>query len=57
MTPNVYIQKLRLEKAKEYLIDTDLSILMISQLVGYEQQLSPRAYRKKYREMAKKTSI
>ena len=69
MTPNVYIQKLRLEKAKEYLIDTDLSILMISQLVGYEQQsslarlfikhqeLSPSAYRKKYREMAKKTSI
>lgn len=66
MTPNVYIQKLRLEKAKEYLIDTDLSILMISQLVGYEQQsslarlfikhqeLSPSAYRKKYREMAKK---
>ncbi|ABR47110.1 helix-turn-helix- domain containing protein, AraC type [Alkaliphilus metalliredigens QYMF] len=69
MTPNVYIQKLRLEKAKEYLIDTDLSILMISQLVGYEQQssltrlfikhqaLSPSAYRKKYREMGKSSSI
>lgn len=61
MTPNAYIQKIRLEKAKEYLIDTDLSLLMISQLVGYEQQssltrlfkahedLSPSEYRKTYR--------
>jgi len=57
-TPNVYIQKLRLEKAKKLLEDTEFSILMISQLVGYEQQssltrlfknyekISPREYRK-----------
>lgn len=69
MTPNVYIQKLRLEKAKEYLIDTDLSLLMITQLIGYEQQssltrlfikhesLSPSAYRKKYRVMGKISPI
>lgn len=65
MTPNVYIQKLRLEKAKEYLLNTDLSLLMIAQLIGYEQQssltrlfirherLSPSEYRKKYRGMGK----
>ncbi|QUH19251.1 AraC family transcriptional regulator [Alkaliphilus sp. B6464] len=69
MTPNIYIQKLRLEKAKEYLIGTDLSLLMISQLVGYKQQSSltrlfikhqellPTAYRKKYREIDKNSSI
>ncbi|SKC92285.1 helix-turn-helix domain-containing protein [Maledivibacter halophilus] len=69
MTPNAYIQKLRLEKAKKYLIDTDLSLLMISQLVGYKQQssltrlftkhheLSPSAYRKMYREMDKNSLI
>ncbi|WFD10205.1 helix-turn-helix domain-containing protein [Tepidibacter hydrothermalis] len=65
MTPNAYIQKLRLEKAKEYLVDTELSLLMISQLVGYEQQssltrlfknhesISPSTYRKIYREKGK----
>lgn len=69
MTPNVYIQKLRLEKAKEYLIDTELSLLMIAQLVGYEQQssltrlfknhegLSPSTYRKMYRKMDKNCRI
>lgn len=69
MTPNVYIQKLRLEKAKKYLIDTDLSLLMISQLIGYEQQssltrlfikheaLSPSAYRKKSRIMDKNYQV
>lgn len=69
MTPNEYIQKLRLKKSKEYLIDTELSLLMISQLVGYEQQssftrlfknhegLSPSAYRKRYREMGKNSLI
>ena len=57
-TPNVYIQKVRLEKAKKLLEDTELSLLMISQLVGYEQQssltrlfknyekISPREYKK-----------
>jgi len=69
MTPNAYIQKLRLEKAKEYLVDTELSLLMISQLVGYEQQssltrlfnkhqgISPSAYRKMCREMDKNCLI
>ncbi|WP_026895914.1 AraC family transcriptional regulator [Clostridiisalibacter paucivorans] len=69
MTPNAYIQKLRLEKAKEYLIDTELSLLMISQLVGYKQQssltrlftklqgLSPSVYRKMYRKMDKNSPI
>jgi AraC-like DNA-binding protein len=69
MTPNSYIQKLRLNKAKEFLIDTDLSLLTISELVGYKQQssltrlfinhqeLSPSEYRKKYREIEKNSSI
>lgn len=69
MTPNTYIQKLRLEKAKEYLVDTELSLLMISQLVGYEQQssltrlfkkheaISPSAYRKICRETGKISPI
>ncbi|MEW9122489.1 MAG: AraC family transcriptional regulator [Thermotaleaceae bacterium] len=62
MTPNRYIQKLRIEKAKKYLIETEGSILEISQLVGYEQQsslsrlfknhenISPNDYRKIYRK-------
>lgn len=69
MTPNAYIQMLRLEKAKEYLCETDLSLLVISELVGYKQQssftrlftsregISPSAYRKKYRISAKSFSI
>ncbi len=69
MTPNAYIQKLRLEKAKKYLLNTELSLLMISQLVGYEQQssltrlfknfedMSPSVYRKRYREMGKNSPI
>lgn len=69
MTPNAYIQKLRLEKAKDYLVDTDLSLLMISQIIGYKQQssltrlfkkhqeLSPSTYRKKYREKGKNSLI
>lgn len=67
MTPNAYIQKLRLKKAKEYLLYTDLSLLMISQLVGYEQQssltrlfvnqenISPSNYRKINRKKGKIT--
>lgn len=61
LTPNIYIQQIRIKKAKEYLINTKLNILEIAQLVGYEQQssltrifkkyvgLSPKDYRKKYR--------
>ncbi|SFG79127.1 transcriptional regulator, AraC family [Desulfotomaculum arcticum] len=40
MTPNAYIRKIRLNKAKEYLRDTNLSILQIAQLVGYDHQSS-----------------
>lgn len=40
MTPNMYIQKFRLEKAKKLLIESDFNILMISQMVGYDQQSS-----------------
>lgn len=40
MTPNAYIQKIRLEKAKELLEGTNLSILEIAQLVGYSHQSS-----------------
>lgn len=36
--PSAYIQKVRLEKAKEYLIATEFSILEIAQMVGYENQ-------------------
>lgn len=58
MTPNAYIQKIRLEKAKELLEGTNLSILEIAQLVGYSHQssltrlfqknegLSPACYKK-----------
>lgn len=68
-TPNEYIQNLRIEKVKEYLTNTDLSILMIAQLVGYKQQssltrlfkkheaLSPKDYRKMYRIMGKNSPI
>lgn len=59
MTPNEYIQNIRLEKAKILLQETDLSLLEISQIVGYSHQssltrlfqkkegLSPGAFRKR----------
>lgn len=65
LTPNAYIQNLRLKKAKEFLIHTDMSIIMIANSVGYEQQSSltrlfkkhenttPSIYRKFYRNMVK----
>ncbi len=40
MTPNSYLQKVRLEKAKEFLVETDFNLLEISQLVGYNHQSS-----------------
>lgn len=40
MTPNAYIQKIRIEKAKELLEDTNLSIMEIAQIVGYSYQSS-----------------
>lgn len=61
-TPFKYIQKIRLEKSKELLLDTDFSLLQIAQQVGYEHQSSltklfkeaedilPSEYRRKYRK-------
>lgn len=40
VTPNEYIRELRIKKASEYLRETDMSILDISNLVGYEKQSS-----------------
>ena len=52
VTPNVYIQKLRLEKAKKLLADTELSLMMIAQLVGYEQQSSLTRLFKNYENIS-----
>jgi AraC-like DNA-binding protein len=52
MTPNVYIQKLRLAKAKELLVETDLSLTMIAQYVGYEQQSSLTRLFKNYEKIS-----
>lgn len=58
MCPRIYIQKLRIEKAKELLITTNYSISEISNQVGYDhsssfcrvfkvlQNMSPTKYRK-----------
>jgi len=48
MTPNVYIQRIRLNKAKDYLRDMNLSILQIAQLVGYDRQSSLTRLFQKY---------
>jgi len=65
MTPKEYIQRVRLEKAKELLRDTDYSILQIAQMVGYQHHgsltrvfkawvgVSPAAYRKHIRKQVK----
>lgn len=59
MTVTDYIKNLRINKAKEYLRDTDLSILEIAQMTGYEhnssftrvfkerEMISPAQYRKR----------
>lgn len=61
MTPNAYIQQLRMQKAKELLEQTDLSIWQIAQQVGYvhpasltrlfqqHEQITPIAYRHRVR--------
>lgn len=61
MTPTSYIQALRLQHAKELLVQTDLPILHIAQQVGYEhhssltrlfqhhEQITPIAYRQQIR--------
>ncbi len=62
MTPNAYIQKMRIEKAKEYLSETETALIEISLMLGYENQssltrvfqkhvgMSPSAYRKLSRD-------
>jgi AraC-like DNA-binding protein len=64
-TPNAYLQSLRLQRAKELLADTDLSILQIAQQVGYEhhssltrlfqklERTTPIAYRHQNRNLVK----
>lgn len=39
-TVTEYIKKLRIQKAKELLLNTDLSVLQIAQMVGYEHNSS-----------------
>lgn len=47
MTPNAYIQQIRLEKAKVLLETTELSLLEIALQVGYSHQSSlTRLFRK-----------
>lgn len=52
ITPIKYIQKLRLEKAKELLINSDYSLALIAQLVGYEHQSSFTRLFKKHENTA-----
>lgn len=66
-TPNAYLQSLRLQRAKELLVYTDLSILQIAQQVGYEhhssltrlfqklERTTPIAYRHQNRILVKKS--
>ncbi len=65
MTPKAYIQTLRLNKAKELLVQTNLSILEVAQRVGYEyhssltrlfqhcENTTPLAYRQQTRRLEK----
>lgn len=65
LSPLEYIQKTRIEKAKELLVNTNYTILEIAQQVGYShnssfsrifrsfEKISPASYRKLYREFAK----
>ena len=60
MTPKIYIEKLKITKACEYLCSSDISITQISQMLSYKDQyhfskvfkknsgFSPSMYRKKY---------
>lgn len=50
-TPNEYIQRIRFEKAKAYLLNTDYDLLMIANLVGYEHQGSLTRVFRKYASM------
>lgn len=62
-SPIEYIQNLRIKKAKELLINTNFTILQISQMVGYEhnssftrvfkyfEKITPVEFRKKYQKI------
>lgn len=62
VTPVEYIQDLRVKKAKELLLNTNLTILQISQMVGYEynssftkvfkhlEKISPVEFRRKIKK-------
>lgn len=64
-SPLEYIQNIRIEKAKELLVNTNYTILEVAQQVGYShnssfsrifksmEKISPATYRKLYRELAK----
>lgn len=66
ISPVEYIQKLRIQRAKELLLDTDLSIIRVANEVGYShnssltrifkahEKISPASYRLKNRKTAKK---
>ncbi|HDK7175406.1 TPA: helix-turn-helix domain-containing protein [Clostridium botulinum] len=65
ISPVEYIQNLRVKKAKEFLLNTDLTILQISQIVGYDhnssftrvfkhlEKTSPTEFRKKSKNKLK----
>ncbi len=69
MTPNVYIQRLRMERAKLLLADTNKSLLTISEELGYQQQssftrlfknhmhMSPNEYRRACPKMGKNKGV
>lgn len=62
VSPTEYIQNLRIKKSKELLLNTDLTILQISQIIGYEhnssftkvfknsENISPLEFRKNIRK-------
>ena len=62
VSPVEYIQNLRVKKAKELLLNTNLTILQISQIVGYEhnssftrvfkylEKISPTEFRRKIKK-------
>ncbi|GAA0123605.1 hypothetical protein UT300018_29230 [Clostridium faecium] len=62
VSPIEYIQNLRVKKAKELLLNTNLTILQVSQIVGYEhnssftrvfkylEKISPTEFRRKIKK-------
>lgn len=64
ISPVEYIQNLKVKKAKEFLLNTDLTILQISQIVGYDrnssftrvfkhlEKTSPTEFRKKIKKIS-----